>query len=122
MIHDEDCLFSVGVDQEEGLHVLDCPQGCLLPDTDLSALLTLSLDCTLDKALCFSISTAPSALLHGVCSGLGVGPQERDMTSALSGGLVGDHGVSSPIASALRATPSVLSGPGCCLHHGEVRP
>ena len=42
-------FFDVWVDQERGLHVLNQPQGRLLPDFHFSKLLALSLDCTHSK-------------------------------------------------------------------------
>ena len=71
--------------------------------------------------LCFGLATTPQTIAS-VCSGFRDGSRKRDLTFVVSGQLVGDHRVSSSLASASRATPSALQGPGCCHQHGEVTP
>ena len=115
------------VDQEEGLRVLGCPYGRMLPDPDTPGHLALSMDCSGKQDLSVQSSVFQpfdsSPVLHqDVCLGLWVDSQERYQPPLLSGHLVGDCGVSSSPPSSLRTTPPAVSGRDDCYLLGEVRP
>ena len=78
-----DSPFGSGVDQERRLHVLNRPQGRLLPDTQSSGLLTLSLNHSRWQGLpvqgtVFQPFCSYPGLHQGVHSSFRVGSQEGD--------------------------------------------